>query len=427
MPRSSERTATRVPSTVLIRKLTDIEGATCRHSACRCRPWSRTGARCPSRRRRRTRRILLLYQRNSILNEIQCRQIDYGQQTTEASIPGDFADLVQRRTATRIAPPPPSQLVTVLEIIGVGLLLAVAVPVLMDRFDRSITDPRGAASNLRSRVLVSVPAIPRRVHTGYAPRGSSWDAAFRSLAATSISTDNLPQAIMVSSPTGSIHDTVAANFARALARLGVKVALVGTVPRQRWYAKTEPEEDIPEQDEVYDYDEEQAPEGEEHDAVTMPSSPPLASAPESEIDHAIDDETRVAVADEPDRVDHVDRPAPDGPAGEDRAVDDVDHEEEFDHPTFVELLNDAQAGRLPADFRDTLATVEDVPNLYVVPPGKNGADLSLNGLPPLLDAFSRHGIDTVVIGGPAYLEDPNATIIAWSTRQRVVGSRDRTR
>ena len=44
------------------------------------------------------------------------------------------------------------------------------------------------------------------------------------------------------------------------------------------------------------------------------------------------------------------------------------------------------------------------------------SDVPLDGLPPLLDAFSRDGIDTVVIGGPAYLEDPNATIIAWSTR-----------
>ena len=42
--------------------------------------------------------------------------------------------------------------------------------------------------------------------------------------------------------------------------------------------------------------------------------------------------------------------------------------------------------------------------------------MPFDGLPSLLDAFSRDGIDTVVIGGPAYLEDPNATIIAWSTR-----------
>ena len=63
---------------------------------------------------------------------------------------------------------------------------------------------------------------------------------------------------------------------------------------------------------------------------------------------------------------------------------------------------------------DTLATV-DRPNLYVVPP--NGlTELSLDGLPPLLDALARGGIDTVVIAGPAFLEDPNATIIAWSTR-----------
>jgi hypothetical protein len=183
---------------------------------------------------------------------------------------------------------------------------------------------------------------------------------------------------------------------------------VGTVPRQRWYAKTEPEEDIPEQDEVYDYDEETAPDGEEHDAVTMPSSTPaMAPAPDHEVDDELDVEAGLQGVGEPEHLDDVvDQPA----------VDDEDDEEEFGHPTFVELLHDAQAGQLPVNFRETLATVEDVPNLYIVPPGKNGADLSLNGLPPLLDAFSRDGIDTVVIGGPAYLEDSDATIIAWSTR-----------
>jgi Mrp family chromosome partitioning ATPase len=332
---------------------------------------------------------LLLYQRNSILNQIQARQVDFGIQATRATIPADFTTVVQRRTAARIAPPPPSPVVPVLEIIGVGLLLAIAIPVLMDRFDRSITDSRSAASNLRSRVLVSVPAIPRRVHSGYAPRGSSWEGAFRSLAATSISTDNLPQAIMVTSPTGTIHDTVAANFARALANLGVRVALVGTVPRQRWYAHTEPQAQVPEQEEVYDYDDElaldedrpiAAPTAEESQDPTVPS---VAS-------QDTDD------SDEPAEADH--------------------HDDGSDHPTFVDLLGDAYAGQLPTDVRGLLATVEDVPNLYIVPPSANGDELSLNGLPPLLDAFSRDGIDTVVIGGPAYLEDPDATIIAWSTR-----------
>jgi Mrp family chromosome partitioning ATPase len=321
--------------------------------------------------------ILLLSQRNSILNEIQRRQSDYGTQTTLATIPGSFTQEVQRRTVTRIAPPPKSHVVPALAILGVGMLLAIAVPVLIDRLDRSISDSRSAANSLRSRVLVSVPAIPRRVRQGYAPPGSSWDAAFRSLAATSISTDSLPKALMVSSPTGSIQDTVAANFARSLSRLGVKVALIGTVPRQRWYTITTPQELLPDQEEDYDYNGED--DGED-------STPPTTTADSSVITGAM-------------------------PRVKDQHAD----EEEFDHPTFFDLLRDAQAGRLPADFRDTLATVEHVPNLYVIPPGPE-TDVPLDGLPPLLDAFSRDGIDTVIIGGPAYLEDPNATIIAWSTR-----------
>jgi hypothetical protein len=246
----------------------------------------------------------------------------------------------------------------------------------MDRFDRSIGDPRSAANALRSRVLVSVPAIPRRVHQGYAPQGSSWDDAFRSLAATSVSTDSLPKALMVTSPTGSIQDTVAANFARSLAGLGVKVALIGTVPRQGWYTSTTPQELLPDQEEDYDYNGENAEDGTPTTATDDPSE--------------------------------VTEPMP-------QATDERSAGEDFDHPTFDDLLRDAQTGRLPVDFRDTLSTVEAVPNLYVIPPG-NGSDLSLHGLPPLLDAFSRDGIDTVVIGGPAYLEDPNATIMAWSTR-----------
>jgi Mrp family chromosome partitioning ATPase len=320
--------------------------------------------------------ILLLSQRNAILNEIQRRQSDYGLQTTLATVPQNFAQEAQRRSVARIAPASKSHTLPALVILGVGLLLAVAVPVLIDRFDRSINDPRAAANALRSRVLVSVPAIPRRVHHGYAPEGSSWDAAFRSLAATSVSTDSLPRALMVSSPTGSIQDTVAANFARALARLGVKVALIGTVPRQGWYSSTTPEELLPDQEEDYDYNGE--------DAGNSP--PATTTADSSEVPEEMPD------------------------TNEQRAAG-----EEFDHPTFDDLLHDAQTGRLAADFRDTLATVEEVPNLYVIPPGRD-SDLSLHGLPPLLDAFSRDGIDTVVIGGPAYLEDANATIIAWSTR-----------
>lgn len=359
----------------LTRKLTDVQGQLAATGVA-LPPLVPDGTPIPVPEGTPNATVLLLSQRNAILNEIQRRQSDFGIQTAVAAVPGSFAQEAQRRSVARIAPPPKSQVLPVLSILGVGLLLAVAIPVLIDRFDRSITDPRSAANALRSRVLVSVPAIPRRLHRGYVPQGSSWDDAFRSLAATSIATDSLPKALMVSSPTGSVQDTVAANFARSLARLGVNVALIGTVPSQSWYSSTTPEELLPDQEEDYDYDV-------ENDGDSTQATP---------------------AGDSPD----VTQPIPEA---NERLVDGQD----FDHPTFVELLHDAQTGHLATGFRDTLARVEDVPNLYVIPPGRD-ADLSLHGLPPLLDAFSRDGIDTVVIGGPAYLEDPNATIIAWSTR-----------
>jgi hypothetical protein len=61
--------------------------------------------------------------------------------------------------------------------------------------------------------------------------------AYRGLAATSIATDRLPRAIMVSTPHGDTHEPVAANYAVALSRLGLKVALVATAPEQSWYMK----------------------------------------------------------------------------------------------------------------------------------------------------------------------------------------------
>jgi len=58
----------------------------------------------------------------------------------------------------------------------------------------------------------------------------------------------------------------------------------------------------------------------------------------------------------------------------------------------------------------------DVPNLYVVPPPSQPVDLTLDGLPTLLESLSSDGVDACVLAGPALLEDANATIIAWSTR-----------
>jgi hypothetical protein len=316
--------------------------------------------------------VLLLYERNALLNEIQRRQVSYSLQSTRAEIPAAFTTVVQRRTTARITPPPPSPLVPLAVILAVGLLLAVAVPVVMDRLDSTITEARAAPGALRAGLLATIPFMPRRLHRSLAPPGSSWELAFRSLAATSIATDRLPSAIMVTSPASTTQDAVAANFAVGLAGLGATVALVATTSRQGWYVDSAPE---PGDDGGVDDDE--LPEG---DGGVVGSGPPASalSAPSA------------SSATGP--VGTVTRPA-----------------------TFDRLLREANEGTLNGDLHNRLAH-QDIPNLYVVPPGPEDAELVLDGLPPLLEALGRSGIDVTVVAGPALLTDPNATIMAWSIR-----------
>ncbi len=393
----------------LTRKLTDIDGQLAAQNIT-APPKVAPGAPLALPPGTTSETSLTLYQRNTILNQIEARQIDYGVQATNAVVPADFSTLIQRHTTAQIAPKPPSHVTTLLEIIGVGLLLAVGIPVLMDRFDRSITDSKSASSSLRSRVLVTIPAMPRRMRRGYAAPGSSWDSAFRSLAATSLSTDSLPKAIMVSSPTGAIHDSVAANFARALAGLGVNVALIGTIPRQGWYTSTTVVDEYGDDD--YDYDEDEPEPRERIEPEPVGEADATQAAPEDGNPESAGDDT----ADHPLWEQPTATSVEGGPAAGIGAPADTGGYETSasSFPSVVDLLEAARNGELPADLRSMLATI-DVPNLYVVPPGEDG-ELPLDGLPPLLDALSRQGIDTVVIGGPAFLEDPNATIIAWSTR-----------
>ena len=290
---------------------------------------------------------LLLYERNAILNEIQRRGVTFGSSATQSTAPGTYTTVVQRRSTARITPPPPSPIIPLVEILAIGLLLALAIPFGMDRLDATITEARSAPGILRAGLLQTIPYLPRRLQEQFAPPDSSWGLAFRSLAATSISTDRLPKAIMVTSPSDTTQDAVAANFAVGLASLGVSVALIGTVTRQRWFLHTDPNEG-------------------ENDRLTE-----LGFGEPSPIPG------------------HV--------------------------STFSELLDDAQSGALADNILTRLGT-RGIPNLYIVPPSETDDALSLDGLPPLLEALAVGGIDLVVIAGPALLEDPNATIMAWSTR-----------
>jgi hypothetical protein len=327
---------------------------------------------------------LLMYERNAMLVDRTSRQQDYGFQRTLAATAGDYTLLLQRRSAARVTPPPPSPLRSTLVILAVGLLAVVAVPFLMDRLDGTIRDPRTASATLRGRVLEVIPALPRRLYHRFAAPGSEWDRAFRSLAATAISTDRLPKSMMVSSPTGTMYEAVAADFAAGLASLGVSVALVGTTPSQSWYAP-----------------------GDEPDAEPPPPDEPEPSPPGA-IDelYPSDDTAGLGGA----------SPAPPPPGGPGGPPTDGDEPAmPATGPTLPELLADAHAGRLPADM-DTLLTPSHVDNLRVIPPGAEDAELDLNGLPPLLDALSRAAVDITILAGPALLEDADATIIAWSTR-----------
>ena len=180
--------------------------------------------------------VLLVYQRRSLVNRIEGVRNSYAENSTEAIVPGSYATVVERPLPEQVTPELPSPLIPIAVAVGVGILLAIAVPVLLDRIDHSIRDARTAGTALAAPVLSTIPASSPAKLTSLASPGSERDSAYRRLAAASLATDQLPQAITVMSPVGEMQDSVAANFAAALAGLGLRVALVATAERQSWYA-----------------------------------------------------------------------------------------------------------------------------------------------------------------------------------------------
>ena len=177
---------------------------------------------------------LLLYERNALMNRMNQVQVRYADLATQSLSPNTFTEVVERADAYPVSEgdlPPAVPL-------GIGLAatlaLAVAAPVLKDRLDRSVSTSKQAATVFSAPVLSRIPPLSERDGTLVAP-GSQQDAAFRGLAATSVATGRLPKAILVTSPVGAAQDAVAANFAAALAGLGLRVALVATEPRQDWF------------------------------------------------------------------------------------------------------------------------------------------------------------------------------------------------
>jgi Mrp family chromosome partitioning ATPase len=180
---------------------------------------------------------LMLFERNALANRIVALQLAYADAVVNSNVPNAYAEVLDQGTAGLVPGGTQSPIVPVGIIMLVGLALGLAGAVLIDRRDHTIRSVRVASSTLSAPLLSTTPP-PRRGKPEYAVLerpDSVRSAAFRKLAATCIATDRLPQAIMVSTPEGDAHDYVAANFAAALADLGLQVALVATSPRQSWY------------------------------------------------------------------------------------------------------------------------------------------------------------------------------------------------
>jgi len=271
---------------------------------------------------------LLVYEGRVLAERMNATRQSYAEANVDSIVPQTYASIVERPYAAQITPPLSSPLTSVAVALGLGLLLAIAVPVLIDRLDRSIRNARTATNALSAPVLSTIPAMSPLDLEPLAMPGTPREAAYRALAATSVATDQLPRAIVVTSPVGEMQDSVAANFAAALAGLGLKVALVNTDPAVAWF----------------------------------------------------DDSSGLRGA-----------------------------------PTLPDLLALASAGRLNGQARECLVPTQ-LANLAIVPPGVIGADALLDGLPTVLQALADADVDVTVIAGPALLEDPSATILAWSTR-----------
>ncbi len=243
--------------------------------------------------------------------------------------PSVFATVISQTPALRVSHTRATTLPALGGLFG-GLLFALGAALLVDRADRTIRDPEEAALTFSAPVLSIIPADGEDFAVIAEPNSLAAEA-YRGLAAMAIATDRLPKAIMVSTPTGDAHAQVAANFAAALSRLGLKVALMATSADQDWYLNS----------------------------FTSPNG--MMRLPE--------------------------------------------------------LLDRAQHGTLAASLPQTLPANDRAPNLVVVPPADEPMMyLPIDGLPALLQALSDGGVDVTVISGPPLLEEADATIVAWATR-----------
>jgi Mrp family chromosome partitioning ATPase len=272
--------------------------------------------------------VLLAYEHRTLVTKILGARQTYADSIVGSLTPSAFASVVERPNPIQIVPALPSPFVPALAALAIGLLLAIGVPVLMDVLDHTIRDPRAAMRALSAPVLSTLPVTSDADFSELAVPGTALESAYRALATTSVATDQLPRAIVVTAPVGDAQDAVAANFAAALAELGLEVALVATSARQDWFV----------------------------DATAT-----------------------------------------------DRA------------PTLTDMLAVASAGRLNGQIRERLVPSR-LANLTVLAPSDVESDDLLEGLPRLFEGLASAGVDVTVVAAPSLLEDPSATIFAWSTR-----------
>jgi Mrp family chromosome partitioning ATPase len=179
----------------------------------------------------------ILFERNALANRITELQLARAEAAVNGNTPQPYAEVLEASGAARIAGATSSPLVPIGLIMLVGLAIGLVLAVLVDRRDHTIRSVKLASSTLSAPLLSTIPP-PHRGRPEYTVLerpDSARTEAFRKLAATCVATDQLPNAIMVSSPEGHAYDDVAANFAAALSDLGLYVALVATSPRQSWY------------------------------------------------------------------------------------------------------------------------------------------------------------------------------------------------
>lgn len=270
---------------------------------------------------------LLVYERAELLRKLELVRASYARSSTDTLVPNAHATMLDRQDPEQLASEGPSPLVPIGVALALAALLALGVPVLLDRADHSIRDARAASVALDAPILSTIPAATSsKQANALATPGSVRAQAYQTLAAASVATDQLPRAIVVTAPVGVTQDSVAANFAAALADLGLRVTLIGTQTQQSWYGDP-----------------------------------------------------------------------PDGA------------------PTLPDFLALAHSGRLNGQVAEHLLTTS-IPNLRVLPAGDTEGDVLVDGLPPLLRSLADVGVDVTVIAAPSILEDPSATIMAWSTR-----------